>query len=654
MSHSDFSMEEAIILLDVFLTKRLQGVSLQESGAIASKRLREYALKQGKAIDTSFRSASGVSDRMRSMEAAYYGNESSTTPATEMFCKAVELYRSNPEKNRTILQNTQKTEMELPVSSILTKMSERNGDHMSANVEVGKFTLESLTTGMYEQPLIVYREYLQNAADALEDALRQNIISERDMSVTIRIDSAERTIEVYDNGSGINAESAGAVLLSIGSSQKEHTLSRGFRGIGCLGEISYCDRLEFETTAFDEMIGTKVVFDCAKLKALMLPGESTNMSMQDVVSQSSSLHSFEALPEEHYFIVRMIGVDERTNLLDEEAVSTYLSQTAPVAYSPYFSMLSSHIYSFLQTHDVNLTEFPVSVSYDGARPKALTKAFQRRYTAGRGKDADQDAIYEIETFTVSGKDEKIMALGWYAKSAWLGTLKEDSIRGLRLRKGNIQIGDEHILDRIFKQSRFNGWTQGEVFVISDELIPNARRDNFEQNTAFFTLIEQLRNTVGTEISDRIVEASQTRNDPVQKAVKSSDSLIHEVDEKQQNGFNSRDEAENARSNVETTIQRLTRMKTSRPEVKQAQQATVERLSGILDTMSEGNTNYKLNKLQGIIGRKEKRILCLNRLCVNVGILWKRRMNRKKIEKTDTLNGLIRMRSSQNGSDFSVA
>lgn len=133
---------------------------------------------------------------------------------------------------------------------------------MSENVEVGKFTLESLTTGMYEQPLIVYREYLQNAADSLEEALRAHVITERDMRVTISIDSGERVIEVFDNGIGIKSELAGAILLSIGSSRKTHTVSRGFRGIGRLGGISYCDRLEFETTAFDEPKQLRLVCSC--------------------------------------------------------------------------------------------------------------------------------------------------------------------------------------------------------------------------------------------------------------------------------------------------------------------------------------------------------------------------------------------------------
>lgn len=607
MSHFPFTLDEAVILLDVFLTERLNGVSLQDAGRIASERIRAYAKRTGMIFDETYRPASGVTDRLRSMETAYYGDHWSSTPATKVFKEAVELYRTQPEKYREILQSTQAHNIQWDNQPVESKNDEGRSDQMNPNVEIGKFTLESLTTGMYEQPLIIYREYIQNAADSLEEAVRQHIISDRDMNVAITIDSDERIIEIYDNGVGICVAKAETVLLSIGSSQKEHTVSRGFRGIGRLGGISYCESLEFETTAFDENEGTKVVFDCTKLKALMLPGEGTNMSMQEVVSHSSRIERFKASPEDHYFIVRMVGVDERTRLLEEDVVSTYLSQTAPVAYSPYFSMLSSHIYSFLKTHNVSLTEFPVSISYDGSRPKSLTKAFQRRYTAGRGKDADQDAIYEIETFEINDNGN-LMALGWYAKGGWLGTLKEDSIRGLRLRKGNIQIGDEHTLDTIYKQPRFNGWTQGEVFVISDDLIPNARRDNFEQNTAFFVLIQKLRDSIGAEISEKIGEASRTRNDPVQKAVKASDSLIREVEEKQQTGFNSRDEAENARNNVEIAVQKLSRMKTNRPEVQQAQKEAVEKLTEVLNAMNDGTTSYKVDKLRGVINKKEKKIL----------------------------------------------
>lgn len=43
-------------------------------------------------------------------------------------------------------------------------------------VRVGKYTLESLTTGMYSDPKIVYREYIQNSVDSLENAVSLGLI----------------------------------------------------------------------------------------------------------------------------------------------------------------------------------------------------------------------------------------------------------------------------------------------------------------------------------------------------------------------------------------------------------------------------------------------------------------------------------------------
>ena len=55
----------------------------------------------------------------------------------------------------------------------------------------------------------------------------------------------------------------------------------------------------------------------------------------------------------------------------------------------------------------------------------------------------------------------------------------------RLRKENIQIGDSNTLgkNQFFKESRGNHYFIGEVFATSKDLIPNARRDYFNSNSA---------------------------------------------------------------------------------------------------------------------------------------------------------------------------
>ena len=117
-------------------------------------------------------------------------------------------------------------------------------------------------------------------------------------------------------------------------------------------------------------------------------------------------------------------------------------------------------------------------------------------------------------------------------------MSEKEISGFRVRKGNILIGDSHTMNAIFKEARFNGWTQGEIFIVTDKLIPNARRDDFEQNDAYYKFMEALSNSVGTEIARTIREASLTRNNPNAKALREIERKIGEASTAVAEGFNS--------------------------------------------------------------------------------------------------------------------
>lgn len=87
------------------------------------------------------------------------------------------------------------------------------------------------------------------------------------------------------------------------------------------------------------------------------------------------------------------------------------------------------------------------------------------------------------------------AFGWLAKTNYLGSLCESSIKGIRIQMDNILVVDNKTLGFTFKKARFNGWVAGEIFVVYKALIPNARRDNFERNQSSCLLVEQLMNLV---------------------------------------------------------------------------------------------------------------------------------------------------------------
>lgn len=41
---------------------------------------------------------------------------------------------------------------------------------------IGKNVIENLTLGMYENSLMIYREYIQNAADSIDNAINLGIL----------------------------------------------------------------------------------------------------------------------------------------------------------------------------------------------------------------------------------------------------------------------------------------------------------------------------------------------------------------------------------------------------------------------------------------------------------------------------------------------
>ena len=65
------------------------------------------------------------------------------------------------------------------------------------------------------------------------------------------------------------------------------------------------------------------------------------------------------------------------------------------------------------------------------------------------------------------------------------------VKGLRFRSGNVQVGDNSLLEELFSEPRFNAWSIGEIHVLDQRIIPNGRRDQFEQSVHYDNLLNQL-------------------------------------------------------------------------------------------------------------------------------------------------------------------
>lgn len=471
-------------------------------------------------------------------------------------------------------------------------------------VQIGKFTLESLTTGMYSDAKIVYREYIQNAVDSLEEAVELKIIEESHMRIDIIVAEDESRIMIRDNGVGISEKRAFDILLSIGNSQKRYTNNRGFRGIGRLGGMSYCDTLVFTTSAFDETTKTTITFDCKKLRELLSPGTREQDDLSSVISKITEIKKSAENKELHYFSVEMIGIDENADLLDIEKVKTYISQVAPVPYKLRQFTRANELHSYVQSQGFGIEEFPIYIGKSFLEIQPICKANRNRFKLARSK-GKRDEIINVEYFNVT-VDEEIFAVGWFADCEWLGSIASKVISGFRLRKGNILIGDKNTLDDIFKEARFNGWVQGEIFVVTDKLTPNARRDNFEQNEAYFAFINQLSTSIGSMITSRIRMASKTRNDKSSKILKSVESEIEKAEQLLCEGFNSSVEKNSLTEKLTQAKEKLEVVKVKPDQIVKKKELQ-KKLEETEKVVVESN-NYKINTIKSGVDRKSKKVL----------------------------------------------
>lgn len=471
-------------------------------------------------------------------------------------------------------------------------------------VQVGKYTLESLTTGMYSDPKIVYREYIQNSVDSLEHAVSLGMLEQQGMRIDIIVNADESYISIKDNGTGISAAEAAQTLMNVGSSKKRNANNRGFRGIGRLGGMSYCNTLVFTTSAENEKVKTVVSFDCKKLRHLLVPGEYEDMSLSAVLEEITTIETFPEKEEKHYLCVEMVDVNGFSDLLDIDAARSYISQVAPLPYQSRHFIYTSQLKSYLSDNGYIVEEFPIFVGENESDLEPVYKPNKSRFRSDRGKRT-VDEISSMKYFDVT-VDGELYALGWYGNCGWYGFLSEKEISGFRVRKGNILIGDSHTMNAIFKEARFNGWTQGEIFIVTDKLIPNARRDDFEQNDAYYKFMEALSNSVGTEIARTIREASLTRNNPNAKALREIERKIGEASTAVAEGFNSTVDKEKMVTALTESAASLAGLRVSK-NLTSKKKELQEKIEAAIEEVSESK-NFKINQINSGIDKKSKQVL----------------------------------------------
>ena len=402
---------------------------------------------------------------------------------------------------------------------------------MMKSTKIGKDVIESLTMGMYEDSRFIYREYVQNSADQIDAAVESGLLESRKHGfIEIEINNSNKTVVILDNATGISVDKAEALLKNIAKSSKDRTKNKGFRGIGRLGGLGYCGTLEFETSFKGENQSTKLSWDAVKLREI-INDRTKQQDAAAVIDTVTSTSYQEVDVNKHFFKVTLKNV-RNDLLLNKTEIINYLEMVAPVPYNKGFIFAHSiHEYAEEKHHEIDT--YNVFVNSD-----PVYKSYTSTIYKGEGNTRKRvSEIIEIQTFELTSK-----VWGWYSVSQNLTQqIPEEAnpARGIRLRKGNIQIGGSDCLSRFFSENRFNYYYFGEVHVDNEDLIPNARRDYFVENEALLKFENDLEDLFSDKLSKLIRFASKVKSSST--TIKKLESFVNEYEEKNNQGFSGKEE-----------------------------------------------------------------------------------------------------------------
>ena len=379
---------------------------------------------------------------------------------------------------------------------------------------VGAFVLETLTLGMYGDPRHTLREYVQNSFDAIRAAQRTRFLTDRGR-VTITI--AEDEITILDNGLGVSGEQAWKTLTSVGASKKDRLRDAGFRGIGRLAGMAYCDELIFETTFPGETVCTEVRFDCAMLLKAMGPDEGGDVELAILLARAIrfSKEVDKRATDEHYFKVTLKGLKNAPEMLtDQYQVRAYLSETVPVEFDQDWSWRTRIEADYAAYFGSPIETIDVIVTSEGTSTQ-IRKPYGDVYEHRKG----QMALRTIEFYP--GDNNRYW--GWVGRLSESAAVTDWRTRGLRIRVRNIQVDGTEIFEKIFTElkpsyGRFSAYYVGEIHIAADKVVPNARRDDFEETEEWIDIKNSLKETVCRQLASDAYDASQRGQIDTKKVV----------------------------------------------------------------------------------------------------------------------------------------
>ncbi|ODV49938.1 histidine kinase/DNA gyrase B/HSP90-like ATPase [Methanohalophilus euhalobius] len=355
--------------------------------------------------------------------------------------------------------------------------------------KIGPHLINIITSGLYDGNLNCVREYVQNSVDA--KAKNINVSFENGMNLVIEDDGTGMDLNELENA------------LNVGISNKNE-FNVGWRGIGIWSGVSVCEKIVIITKKKNsgkyriEIDNNKIRKEINNTNSILkiLENSTTDISKLSLGRDDSYLDG-------QFTIIRLERIlRPQKDIFESENIKEYLQKVTPASFNPNEFTLGSKIENYLQQKGVAFPKVNIKLEDETIyRPPYTTEPFFEKVIT---KD-----------FIVG---DKLVAVGWILSSQANKGLKSPN-KGIFFKKKGFTIGNENLVKNLYEGS-YNEWQFGEIHVISNEIVENAARNQFELNSGLVDkLYEQVSEFIGSLDSLNRYQSSKVPSSNISNAQK---------------------------------------------------------------------------------------------------------------------------------------
>ncbi|MGB7436358.1 MAG: ATP-binding protein [Candidatus Acidiferrum sp.] len=379
-----------------------------------------------------------------------------------------------------------------------------------------------LSHDLYPRKLEVVREYIQNASDAIDAFSAIADLIEDTSEPVVKISIQGRSLLIFDNGIGMDAEDV-SNLRRIAYSEKKAGEEAGYKGIGRLAGIAVADKLKISSTSYGDSKLHHFEFRASDMREDV--SQHKKQGIQEpatvVINRHTTLWSTPIDPRDHYTIVEIRGISEKwSELLDAGVLKEYIGDIAPVDFSPEFTWGQEISQKLVQS----VPDYSPKKIYLSMPNGERVRVFKPYVNSMSIAKPDYQPIRD------PANPNRPIALCWYAPKGEqiLGSLrpvgrifsvdgsdKQQKTRyaGMVYKLFGFSIGDRNLpLQTLWGKSFPRAlWFTGEIHIVDKDVLPTTDRSNFIENDARNNLFKAATDRIPKDLNNLAQQISNDRN-----------------------------------------------------------------------------------------------------------------------------------------------